>query len=370
VEQMRFFHTADIHLGAFPDSDFPWGEERRTEIWESFRRLIQKAENEKIDLLLIAGDLFHRQPLMRELKELNYLFGKLTKTKVVLIAGNHDYLKQDSYYRTFEWNKNVTFLYGPACEKKTILDLNTEIYGFSYHTREITERLYDKLQPEPTEALTILLAHGGDEKHIPLDKKRLQMSDFDYIALGHIHKPQILTEDRMIYAGALEPLDKNDTGVHGFISGKYENGTLTTEFIPWALREYIHLEITCDASTTNFALKEKISDLIERKGSHHIYKITILGLRDPDIIFDTFSYMQIGNVIEVIDISEPAYDFERLEQQNRENIVGHYIRKLYRPEMKDIEAPCGHIGCPESTDINMEKKALYYGIQALLEAQR
>ena len=65
---MRFFHIADTHLGAVPDAGFAWSEERRAEIWESFRGVIQKADREEIDLLLIAGDLFHRQPLMRELK--------------------------------------------------------------------------------------------------------------------------------------------------------------------------------------------------------------------------------------------------------------------------------------------------------------
>ena len=90
---MKFFHIADTHLGAIPDAGFAWSEERRSEIWESFRSVVAKADREEVDLLLIAGDLFHRQPLMRELKEVNYLFSTLKKTKVVFIIGNHDYLK-------------------------------------------------------------------------------------------------------------------------------------------------------------------------------------------------------------------------------------------------------------------------------------
>ena len=54
---------------------------RRSEIWESFRSVVAKADREEVDLLLIAGDLFHRQPLMRELKEVNYLFSTLKKNK-------------------------------------------------------------------------------------------------------------------------------------------------------------------------------------------------------------------------------------------------------------------------------------------------
>ena len=46
------------------------------------------------DLLLVAGDLFHRQPLLRELKEVDGLFASLDRTQVVLVAGNHDYMRR------------------------------------------------------------------------------------------------------------------------------------------------------------------------------------------------------------------------------------------------------------------------------------
>ena len=67
------------------------------------------AEREKVDLVLIAGDLFHRQPLMRELKQVNELFSGLTRTKVALIAGNHDYMHPRSNYRGFSFAENVIF---------------------------------------------------------------------------------------------------------------------------------------------------------------------------------------------------------------------------------------------------------------------
>ena len=74
---MRFIHLADVHLGAQPDLGYPWSRKREEQIWESFRRVIAEAAEEKTDLLIIAGDLFHRQPLMRELKEVNYLFSTI-----------------------------------------------------------------------------------------------------------------------------------------------------------------------------------------------------------------------------------------------------------------------------------------------------
>ena len=75
---LNFIHTADIHLGAAPDSTMTWATDRSTEIWDTFYKLLDETERSGADLLLIAGDLFHRQPLKRELKELNYRFSQLT----------------------------------------------------------------------------------------------------------------------------------------------------------------------------------------------------------------------------------------------------------------------------------------------------
>lgn len=65
-----------------------------------------------VDLLFIAGDLFHRQPLLRELREVDDLFASIPDTRVFLMAGDHDYIKEDSFYRNFVWSRNVTFLTG------------------------------------------------------------------------------------------------------------------------------------------------------------------------------------------------------------------------------------------------------------------
>ena len=40
---------------------------------------------------------------------------------------------------------------------------------------------------------------------------------FSYLALGHIHKPHALLRGKAVYAGALEPIDRNDTGKHGYV---------------------------------------------------------------------------------------------------------------------------------------------------------
>ena len=92
--------------------------------------------------------------------------------------------------------------------------------GLSYHSREITEPLYNTATPEGRQRYELLLAHGGDEKHIPVDWERLDCLGYSYVAFGHIHKPQAVRRNRILYAGAPEPTDRNDTGPHGYVKGE------------------------------------------------------------------------------------------------------------------------------------------------------
>ena len=144
--------------------------------------MARACREEGAELLLIAGDLFHRQPLLRELKEVNDLFASMTGTQVVLIAGNHDYLKRDSYYRTFVWAENVHMILDGQISAVELPQLSAAVYGLSYYGREIRDRMYDQAVPGKRQKYEILLAHGGDERHIPVQKEKLHSLGYDYIA--------------------------------------------------------------------------------------------------------------------------------------------------------------------------------------------
>lgn len=303
--------------------------------------------------MLVAGDLFHRQPLLRELKELNFWFSKLTKTEVVFVAGNHDYLKQDSYYHTFEWNENVHPLLNGHMGSVELKGLKTAVYGLSYHQREITESLYDRMFAPKRQRYEILLAHGGDEKHIPMKKEILEKLGYDYIAMGHIHKPQVVLENKAIYAGSLEPTDKNDLGKHGYVRGEISEVGVKTEFVPCAKREYIHLDVPVNETMTNGALKDKLRELIQAYGLENMYKFTLQGFRSSEIEFETESAKTFGNVFEIVDLSKPSLDLENILEQNQGNLLGRFIESL-----------------KESDKGSAEYQALYEGVQALLETKR
>ena len=350
---MKFIHIADVHLGANPDAGRAYSKERSNELKEGLARIIELCRKEEIDLLLIAGDLFHRQPLLRELKEVDSMFESLPKTKVILIAGNHDYIKRESYYRTFVWGANVTMLQKEKIECIELPDLETAVYGLSYEHREIREPLYDNAKARRRQKIEILLAHGGDDTHIPFQKNRIEDLGYDYAAFGHIHKPQILIAGRAAYAGALEPIDKNDTGPHGYIKGSITKAGCTAEFVSCAKREYIHMEVPVNESTTGFTLKNQVKEMVESSGVNHIYKLILRGYRSPEMLFDIENLDVYGNVIEVQDETLPAYDFLKLQRQNQQNLIGKFIASF-----------------SDSPEDSIEYQALCEGVAALMETKR
>lgn len=315
--------------------------------------MLEVCENKHVEMLLIAGDLFHRQPLRRELKELDYLFSKLSMTQVVIIAGNHDYLKQDSYYRTFPWSKNVHMILDRDITCVEFPAYSLAVYGMSYDEKQITEECYRDAFAQRRQPYEILLAHGGDDSHIPIKKENLLGLGYDYVAMGHIHKPQVICPDKIAYSGALEPIDKNDTGAHGYIYGEITTKGCRIKFVPFATRSYIHQTIDVNPSMTEHELKETIAKVIDEKGKKNIYKIILDGLRDPDISYDVDTLDPYGNVIEITDQTRPAYRFDKLKEANKGNILGAFVAELEH--------------CPEDS---LEYQALCEGVRALMETRR
>ncbi|MBP5331463.1 MAG: DNA repair exonuclease [Lachnospiraceae bacterium] len=353
---MRFIHTADLHLGMEPDKDCSWSKMRGRELWDAFSEVIETCRKEKTDLLLIAGDLFHKQPLVRELKEAAGLLAAIPGTKVVIIAGNHDYISGTSGYRNFEWPENVRFLMSDRIESVFFEDINTEVYGFSYHTRDIYEPCFEGLKPKDPERINILLGHGGEPSKVPIDWKQLERAGFDYVAMGHLHKTIDISE-RIRYSGSLEPVDLNETGPHGYIAGEIiyagteskENGTgdniLHTTRIESARREYIKADIRIGVEDTYGSLRKKIKALIGEMGDQNIYVLRLLGEYDPQISFDMDGLSDLGLIVKIIDETIPKLDIDRLYRANAGNVIGMFIERM--KEQDETE------------------RTLYYGIMAL-----
>lgn len=346
---VKFIHIADVHLGMVPDAGYLWSSARAEEMWKTLGKVVERCNEDQIDLLFVAGDLFHRQPLKKELKEINYLFSTLEHTKVILIAGNHDCIREESYYKDYPWTKQVIFLQSDQLERVYLEELDTEVTGFSYHQSEIRESRYAEACRGDQGRYQVLLAHGGDEKHVPIDISDLAAKGFDYVALGHIHKPNLMPEKNMAYCGSLEPTDRNDLGERGYIVGEINEEGTKFSFVPAASRSYLSLRITIQPDTTERALCEKLKETIETHGSQNIYKITLDGSYDPEARLDLEKIQETGNIIQITDESNPEYDIEVLKREHKDDVIGMYIEEFQKEPLTEER-----------------KKALYYGINALL----
>lgn len=350
---MKFIHTADIHLGMRPDQGFPWAGQRLHDVEQAFDQLLSAVVNHKVDLLLIAGDFFHRLPTLQELKEIDYKLAKLAPTRVVIIAGNHDHMKKGHPYERHTFSENITILKSDQLESVSFTDIGTTVFGFSYHTNEIREPLYDNIKSdEDTKGFQILLAHGGDEKHCPMNYEKLKWSGFDYVALGHIHKPQIIVEDFMAYPGSLMGLNVTETGEHGYIYGEITEEHQRISFIPMPGKQYIDLFAVIKESMTNGEINDLVETRINEMGTQHFYNIVLRGTKSYDFEIDLYPIQRQYNIFKITDQLEENYDINLLAKENENNLLGSYIRKLNRIDASD-----------------MERQALHYGVKALLRAK-
>lgn len=347
---MKFIHMADMHLGALPDAGKSWAETRAKELWDTFSDICEACNRERADLLLIAGDLFDRQPLKKELKEVAYLLGKLTRTQVVWMAGDSDYLREKDIYARYPWPEHVHFFSGEQLDKIYFSFLDTEVWGMSYAHAQISEPVYDELSPELNETYHILLGHGGDEEHIPIRQKMLATAGFDYVALGHQYTPKIWEREKCAYAGSPEPLAAGDEGSHGYILGEITPEGTRLRLVPIARRTYKKLELSVNASATTQSLLEELRGCLAAEGMANLFTVVLTGNCSPAEELDTDALLAAGNILEVIDNTRPEFDLAELSGEHGNDLIGKYIERMKRYPKEDAVAGL----------------ALDYGVSALL----
>ena len=109
--------------------------------------------------------------------------------------------------------------------------------------------------------------------------------------------------------------------------------------------------MTLHEETTQISLEEVVKSQIFRRGGRNIYRIVLQGMRSPDLLLIPEKLKSLGNVTDVVDESWPAYDLGELYKRYSGTLIGDYI---------------GYFLAKKGMD-TVEKKALYYGLQALLE---
>lgn len=352
---MRFIHLSDVHLGAVPDRGTPWSAKREEELWESFERLVGELAQDPVDVVFLTGNLFSRPPLARELEKIAALFESLGDTRVYLLAGPRDPLSEDSFYREMKWPSNVFLFPGgePVRKKDPLLPLY--IYGVSCRGPE-EDFPPGGIQPwseeGDEEGLHILLARKGGEG---FDARAFLRAGFDFAALGAEGAPEFPVRDRAAVCGSFEPIDPSDEGDHGYVLGWLSEGRIRTRFVPYAARTYRRVEIEVGEEDTRFSVEDRVKEELHRMGPANIYTIHLTGRSSLEQLFFFDRLRRLGNILEVVDDTKPAYDLKKVYERFKGTLVGDFMDSFGDPEDELLALS------------PTEEKALFYGLQALLE---
>lgn len=232
--KIRILHTADLHLGT-NFSSFPDREVRdilRGEQSNILLELTRVVKAEKIDLVLIAGDLFDRPDLDQQI--VNRVKNNLANLdcKVHICAGNHDPYIEGSFWAT-EWPDNVHIVPHTEVESYYYEDLGILVDSVSFSDIYSINSLFTAAPQTdvPVDTLKLLMLHGDfgieDRKssYNPIPISSVKAQGYDYLALGHIHLAQEgnlgFRDAQYAYPGAPQGRGFDELGQGHFLVGTF-----------------------------------------------------------------------------------------------------------------------------------------------------
>lgn len=321
MKTIKFIHAADLHLGSVFSGFQHIPEYLYRHLKESgyraLKKLIDTAIEEKVDFVIIAGDIYdledrNLKAQLRFRKEMERL--NQHHIHVYVIHGNHDYL--EGYYYELHLPPNV-HVFGRQVEVKLYEKMDgtkVNLYGFSYGSRHIHERVINDYHKQGDADYHIGLLHGnldGEHAHgnyAPFSKSELLNKQFDYWALGHIHKRMVLFEEPpAIYPGCLQGRNKKETGEKGFYLVSIENMSTNLDFIPAADTEWRTETIELDKlglTDLEVLIKEiqKRQQQIRQEDKSVLIELVLDASQLKS--FDKFTLVNIEDVIESIQEGE------------------------------------------------------------------
>ncbi len=289
---IRILHTADWHIGVenYGRIDRTTGvHSRLKDFLTSLDHLVQQAIDQQVDLVLFCGDAFknrepsetHQNALARRLKKLSD-----AGIKVFLLVGNHDLPNAAGksnaldIYRTLQvpgivvgrqpgiynietkngvlqvaaipYPSRSSWLAQEGQSGKTISELEEEMAA---NVAGITGRLAKELN---TDVPAVLCAHitvdgaaAGSERCIMVGRdiavpaSVLQQTGFQYIALGHIHRHQVLAEQPpVVYSGSHDRIDfGEEKEKKGYVLVDIDNDNCSYRFCELPTREFVTVRV-------------------------------------------------------------------------------------------------------------------------------
>ncbi|MEF2965502.1 DNA repair exonuclease [Paenibacillus sp. M1] len=301
MSAFRFIHAADLHLdtpftgmSALPDR-------LRRHLQEStfaaLGELVELAVSEAADFLVISGDVYDASDSsLRAQLRLKEALDKLDDhgIPVYMIHGNHDPLSASRVRLTYP--RNVT-VFGGTRPESAIAGRRSDgapvaaVSGISYPTAAVTDNtalLFSRDPQSPLYHIALLHANvdgqEGHDAYSPCSLNDLRNSGYDYWALGHIHKRQILSESPwVVYPGNLQGRSPKETGAKGcYLVDVSEQGEARLSFRELDHVRWSEAEIPIEDLHSEEAWKERVEEKMEEirdrlAGKTGIVRFTFTG---------------------------------------------------------------------------------------------
>lgn len=277
---MKFIHAADLHL----DSPFEGLQRLPKALWQQIheapfnatKTMVNDAIKQKVDFVLLVGDLFDRKTQSVQAQVfLNEQLQRLVDAGITVFVsfGNHDYLTGDQQLDL----PDGVIVFGSDVTTKTLTAADhtrVAISGFSYADRWLEQDVVPQFPERGSVDFQIGMLHGavkqGSTNHYaPFTVSELSATHYDYWALGHIHKPSVLTKTPpVVYAGTIQGRHKLETGEHGYQLVTSQGNRLQSQFVPVDQVRWSSLTLAVDENTTDTSLIEAVrTALMQRKAT-------------------------------------------------------------------------------------------------------
>ena len=263
---MKIVHCSDLHLGKRFSGNKDYVKKRYMDFFNAFAVFVDRVEEIKPDVCLIAGDIFDKREINPDiLSKTEYLFKRLknnVKKEIIAIEGNHDnsrileeswleYLQEQNILKVFYYNKDF--------EEKNYLkidDINFYPVGYpGFMINEALTKLSEKLNPQEKNIVLVHTGISGSTNTLPGLVSTSILDLFKdkaiYIAGGHIHSFTTYPKEKPYFfvSGSLEfsNIQNEKSDKKGFIL--FDTDTLNYEFIELEHRK----RIKKDFSYSNFS---------------------------------------------------------------------------------------------------------------------
>jgi DNA repair exonuclease SbcCD nuclease subunit len=363
---LKILHTADIHLGAKFSVLGSKGASQREQLRATFKNVIATAINERVNIVLIAGDLFdaNQQP-QRNIDLVIEQFNLLGSNNipVCLIPGTHDSLDSSSIYRKVDFEgkcPNLKIFADENISYKEYLNLDLTVYG----KPNLSNRSYISplkgLKPATSSKFHIAMAHGSlyipektaEDDHV-FRLEELKTSGMDYLALGHWHRVYSCSDKpKAWYSGPPEWIpDQRERGAVLLVSLS-DDGEVKVEPKKIGLRDYDEVEIDMSEIQDLAKLKVRIS---EGANQNLVRKATLKGLRDAELIINPEELADLGKEFFHLSVMDKSHPKSGEITEDQERLIRNRFIKLMKEQIESLER--------EERDI--AENALQYGVALL-----